>query len=338
MFIADNRFVFTARGIDASVLGLKVGVARPDLIVFDDIEPDESSYSVYQAKKRLVTVTDTIMPMNVRARIVFVGTVTMPGGITHQLVSHKLHPNEDDPAWIVDESVIAHYYPAIVTNEDGSEESLWPEKWPWHWMVSQRHTRSFAKNFMNLPITLDGDYWLEEDFRYGNLETATRTIISIDPAVTTSKAADFTGVAVISYSPSARKCVIRECLALKLSGDKLRARVLALFESDDYVVSGVLIESNQGGDTWLSVFHDMPCRVRFRVQTEKKEIRATNLLDKYQRKNVLHARPLSALQEQMLAYPNVLHDDLIDAVGTGVEYFMRKRRKHEPAGSSVKYD
>ena len=338
MFMSDSRFVFTARGIDASVLGLKVGKARPDLIIFDDIEPDESNYSTYQAAKRLTTVTDTIMPMNTRARVVMVGTVTMPGSITHQLVQHHLHSSDEDPEWIKDEGVIPHYYPAIIIDDEGDEHSLWPEKWPLPWLMAQRHTRSFAKNFMNLPISLDGDYWNEADFRYGEAIAATRTIIAIDPAVTTKKKSDYTGVAVISYSPVLKKCYVREVLQLKLSNDRLRARVLQLLESADYVVGGILIESNQGGDTWLSVFHNMPCRVRFRFNSEKKEVRAVELLNYYQRRVVLHTKPIHALQEQMLAYPNVLRDDMIDAVGIGVKYFMQRRKTTQPGGTAVKYE
>lgn len=43
---------FAARGIDAASLGMKVGEKRPDLLILDDIEPDESSYSAYQTRIR----------------------------------------------------------------------------------------------------------------------------------------------------------------------------------------------------------------------------------------------------------------------------------------------
>ncbi|MBK6874000.1 MAG: hypothetical protein IPG94_22270 [Kineosporiaceae bacterium] len=131
--VADNRamlitaagFVFAARGIDSSNLGLKVGDKRPDLIILDDVEPDESSYSAAQALKRLGTIRDAVLPLSVYARVVLVGTVTMPGSIVHQLV--KAARGEPDlPAWIAEEGFRAHYYAPIT--EAG--ESVWPEKWP----------------------------------------------------------------------------------------------------------------------------------------------------------------------------------------------------------------
>lgn len=91
--VADNRgalqassgFVFTARGVDSGNLGLKVGDRRPDLIICDDLEPGESNYSTAQAAKRLVTLLDDILPLNVAARVILVGTTTMSGGIADNL-------------------------------------------------------------------------------------------------------------------------------------------------------------------------------------------------------------------------------------------------------------
>jgi hypothetical protein len=60
-------------------LGLKVGDRRPDLLVLDDIEPHEAAYSAELAAKRLGTLRDAILPLNVRAHVILVGTVTMAG-------------------------------------------------------------------------------------------------------------------------------------------------------------------------------------------------------------------------------------------------------------------
>src|SRR6185295_11735443 len=56
-----NGFTFAARGIDEGVLGMKVESQRPDLLVLDDIEPDESTYSLYQVRKRLGTLLDAVL-------------------------------------------------------------------------------------------------------------------------------------------------------------------------------------------------------------------------------------------------------------------------------------
>lgn len=96
--VADNRglmqmgngFVFSARGVDAGNLGMKIGERRPDVIICDDLEPGESNYSAFQADKRLTTLIDDILPLNVFARVVLVGTTTMQGSITDQLREHSI--------------------------------------------------------------------------------------------------------------------------------------------------------------------------------------------------------------------------------------------------------
>ncbi|MYS16258.1 hypothetical protein, partial [Streptomyces sp. SID4982] len=126
MYIAGNGFVFAARGIDSSSLGMKVGEQRPDLLLLDDIEPDESSYSPDLARKRRTTLIDAILPLNVYARVVISGTVTMPGSIVHQLVKHARNVETAD--WVREEGFQAHYTPPIIKTAGGYERSVWPAK------------------------------------------------------------------------------------------------------------------------------------------------------------------------------------------------------------------
>ncbi|MET7769907.1 hypothetical protein [Nocardia sp. NPDC005366] len=81
----DNGFSFVAKGIDSKSLGLKIGNTRPDLLLLDDIEPNESNYSAHEARKRLRTVLDSVFYLNDRAHIVLVGTTVMSGSIIDQL-------------------------------------------------------------------------------------------------------------------------------------------------------------------------------------------------------------------------------------------------------------
>ena len=110
----------------------------------------------------LGTIRDAVLPLSVYARVVLVGTVTMPDSIVHQLV--KAARGEPDlPAWIAEEGFRAHYYAPIT--DDG--QSVWPEKWPLAYLESIRHTRTYKKNYLNDPMGADGDYWSESDFKYG---------------------------------------------------------------------------------------------------------------------------------------------------------------------------
>jgi phage terminase large subunit-like protein len=334
MLVTRAGFTFAARGIDSASLGMKVGEKRPDLLILDDIEPDESSYSAYQKAKRESTLVDAILPLNVYARVVLVGTVTMPGSLIHDLVKTRTLPEETPAEWVISERFTCHYYPAILDNGDGTERSIWPEKWPMSFMQEIRHTRAFRKNYQNDPMAADGDYWTDEDFTYRLPEPLTHQLLSIDPAVTSKKKSDYTALAVIGFSKPRRECVVRWARTFKIPpGEQLRALVLRTLETwpDIY---GVLIETNQGGDAWKAILHGLPVPVRTVHQSEPKEVRAARLLNHYQRRRVVHEQRLPAVEEQMVGFPKAPNDDLVDAVGTGVAVFLGRKKAASVSSAS----
>lgn len=331
MLVSKSGFIFAARGIDAGNLGIKVGERRPDLIILDDVEPGESNYSAYQAEKRLGTVRDVVLPMNVNARVTLVGTVTMPGSVVHQLVKHGRGEHVTDrrgDCWICDERFSTHHHQAIVLDEDGTERSIWPARWSTEFLLSIRHTRSYLKNYANDPAGIDGAYWTAEDFRYGDLPGITRRILSVDPAVTTKKTSDFTGLAIVAYSPLTGHALVEKAWSVRLTGGMLRRLLIREIEAADdrdRPISGIYVETNQGGDLWRNdVFHSMPVKVRTVHQDVKKEIRAAEALSHYQRGRVWHLVRLASAEEQMLAFPAAPFDDEVDATGSAVNLFLSK--------------
>lgn len=326
MLHTSDGFVFAAKGVDSATLGLKVGEQRPDLLIFDDIEPHEAQYSPDQARKRLTTITDALFPLNIRARVIMVGTVTMPGSIMHQLVkaSHgTLEPKEAD--WIADEKIRPHHHTPILTGPEGEERSMWPEKWPLQWLQSIRHTRSYAKNYLNDPLGMDGDYWTSDDFRYETLDPPpTRWILQLDPAVTTKGTSDYTGWAVVAYSPAVKRVEVVAAGRVRLTGEALRAWVLRkLLEYER--IKAVRVEVNQGGELWFTVLHNLPVQLLVHSSTESKEVRFSYALDYYQRGGgmVVHRERLRAAEEEMVAFPRAPYDDVADAVVSGVLFFLR---------------
>ena len=326
MLHTSSGFVFAARGVDSASLGMKVGEIRPDLLIFDDVEPDESNYSPMQAKKRLSTLTDALFPLNIRAAIAMVGTVTMPDSIMHQLV--KAAHGIETADWIADEKITPHHHVPILTNDDGTERSMWPEKWSLEWLQSFRHTRSYAKNYLNDPMGRDGDYWTMEDFEYGSLgDSATRWMLQLDPAVTTKGTSDYTGWAIVAYRPTGRERSkpMAEVVAagkLRLVGEALRRWVLARL-AEYPRIKAVRVEVNQGGDLWYTVLHDLPVTLLVHSSTESKEVRFSYALDLYHRGHVLHRERLREAEEQMVSFPDAPYDDIADAVSSGVLYFLK---------------
>lgn len=348
MYHSQSEFTFTAAGLDSEILGLvDPQNRRPDLIILDDIEPDEANYSQYQMRKRRTTVIDTVLAMNEKAHVALIGTVTMPGSIVHQLVE-TVTTTKEIPTWITDEKFKVVYIEPILQNEDGSDRSIWPYKWPMHYLDSIKHTSSYKKNFLNQPIRMDGDYWVPDDFQYWDLgEDATHTLLQIDPATTSKTTSDYYGFAVIQYDPGLseivqgkrkvirpRRVAVLYCRQFRLSPKLIRKKALDVCEAFPQI-GRIRVESNQGGEAWLSVFHDMPVKVVIHSEHINKKVRASHLLNHYQRNRVGHAKSFPELEAQMLAFPNVLNDDMVDAVGAGVAFFLKPPRV--AGGSSQKY-
>jgi hypothetical protein len=339
MLHTSNGFVFAARGVDTASLGLKVGETRPDLLVFDDIEPDEARYSPDLAKKRLGTIQDALLPLNIRAAVVMVGTVTMPGSIMHQLVRVAAGAEDNELQWIRDEKIKPHHHVPILSDDEGNERSMWPEKWPLEWLLSIRHTRSYAKNYANDPMGRDGDYWTSDDFVYDTMGPyATRWILQLDPAVTTKGTSDYTGWAVVAYKPPMtgpllgapssippeRPVVeVVDAGKVKLAGDALRSWVLRKLQEWERI-KAVRVEVNQGGDLWYTVLHSLPAKLIVHTSNESKEVRFAYALDLYQRGHVLHRKRLRELEEQMVSFPRAPYDDIADAAVCGELFFLNE--------------
>lgn len=355
--IRKSGFVFGARGADSKTLGMKVGHQRPDMLILDDIEPGEDQYSEYQVQGRLTTIIDVIFPLSEYAEVVISGTVTLPGSIIHQLVKSVTEPDEEPEDWIGEQNIRVHYYPPIVANDDGTERSIWPAKWPIEFLQAIRHTRSFLKNFANSPMGMNGDYWTKDDFKYGQLSGKTRVMLSIDPAGKDKKNSDWTGLAVVGWAPPLSRangritavdaddlrssvvgnlgmCEVMYAKAVKLIGEKLRAEVLRILEMFPEI-GLVLIEVNQGGEHWIDILHHLPCKIQMIDQSVDKKVRASQSLAHYQRGRVVHTARLNAAEEQMVSFPKAPNDDMVDAIGSAVTRLLRPPKRPGMTGQNV---
>jgi len=229
---------------------------------------------------------------------------------------------DNDLKWVIQYQIAVHHYLPIVEN-NGIEQSLWPSQWSLDYLKSIQHTRDYAMNYLNRPVSMDAGYWADDDIEIEPADNYDKVLLSVDPAVSTKKTADFSAFAVIGTRDNQIYVIHTE--QLRGSPDELRAVTERLIA--DYDVQLVLWEKNYGDTLWKAVLDGIKCKIRFIRNSDKKEARITQSLDAYKRGKVKHSKSMLLLEEQMTSFPNVRHDDLIDAVATGVNYFSTNRAK-----------
>lgn len=317
---------FAARGMDSRALGVKIGAARPDLLVLDDIEPEEGNYSPGEVQRRRTLLLDKILPMNEQAVVAVAGTVTMHGSLMHDVVRAAAG---ERVAWLDDAGFACRHHPAILVDGEGVEHSYWPERHPLAYLHSIRHTRSYALNFAGRPPLPGGTLWTEAHFRYPDRPVPVEgRAVFVDVAMSgpsTRRRHDFTALAVVARPRGRRdRAVVEYARAWRMSFVQLSATIAELCARNPDV-RDVHVEVNAfGGEEAMRASVTVPAGVRlvpYRV-TESKEYRIRRSLRRYEEGRVVHATRLPEYEAQAVAYPDVEHDDLVDVVAAGIEHVL----------------
>jgi hypothetical protein len=323
----ESGATIAARGLGETALGIRSGADRPDLILIDDAEPLED-YTPAAKEKLERKLVEGVLPMgSPHAAVQMAGTTTMFGSMAHDLV--RAARGERTAPWIADTGIRPRYYPAIIVDPDtGLERSLWPQRWPLEELQAMRHTRSFSMNFQNNPSDLASDSWWSESlFRCDERFPAVEHALYVDVATTSRATSDYTAMVVVGRDASGRRAVVEEAWHGRLSPSGIRERVHRKAERNP-TLRTVRVETNQGGSMWEQLLSPLPAGVRLETEhvARSKVDRLREALDHYERRAVVHRRPLRDLEDQARAYPGVSNDDLIDALAGALRWAFPGRK------------
>jgi len=147
-FVTRQDVYFTAKG-----RGEKLRGPRNDLILLDDIEDDQQARS----KERTDALLDTIFEVLYNRLIpvsdsgssfLWIGTILARKSALARVLNLNNSPDPEFP------EVIGKIWKAIMTDADGREYSLWPERFPLGELHKTRlriGTRRFNKEYQNDP-------------------------------------------------------------------------------------------------------------------------------------------------------------------------------------------
>lgn len=180
--------IITTEGVSVRAVGWGAQIRgfRPDLIIMDDIESDETVNSEDSRKKMKEWILKAaINSLRVDGSMIWVGTLINRVSLLHDWI------NNPPMGW---KTIFNQAYIGGV-QEKGRE--LWPEVWP-HERLQQRKAEigsaAFSSEFMNDPLPPEGNSFNPDTFMYFNEEDVPKdygVYIAIDPAFSESPTADF---------------------------------------------------------------------------------------------------------------------------------------------------
>lgn len=220
--------------------------------------------------------------------------------------------------------------------DDGS--LFFPEKLTHEFLEDAKRTMGsylFANQYLNEVIPSDMQTFKREWFRYyDSLPKTLHNFIFVDPALSETDTADYTGIVVVAVDPE-KRWYVRFARRYRLTPTQLIDQIFKLNKEFSPQIIGIEEVAYQKA---LLYFLDEEMRRRdellpikgVRPPTDKtKQMRILSLVPRFEWERLYLARGLSDLELELLSFPRGAHDDLIDALA-GVEYIYHAPTVENP--------
>ena len=318
-----------AAGIDTNLVG-----SHPDMVVFDDVHNRDNTMTREQVEKVILRYRDVLDLLEPQGQLIVIGT---------RWVEWDLY------AWLMDKDneVSKSYEVMIRKAHEGNLETgegfsaLWPGKFSQKELLTRLREKGvyeFSALYMNNPVPSEDADFKREWFQYYDLELyrgkEMKTFITIDPAISLQKNADFTAIVVTGidqFSNIFIKDIVRgHFKPSEIIGEIFRLNELwhpqmIILETIAYqkALAYALREEMNRRGRFLPI-HEIN-------QHEKSKYeRIRGLQPIYMNKKIFHRKniPLTIyLEEELLTFPRSRHDDLMDSFSMVLEFLSPPRPK-----------
>lgn len=341
----SGGFTVDAVGLDSDVRGAKLDQARPDLIVFDDIDQEHDSAET--TLKKIETLTRAILPAQAEHSVTFgVQNLIIPNGVFARLLGVSAEPADflvrrkvmgGGPIPAVRDLVLDHdqrddHSAVIVAGEPTWEglsldrcQALIDEYGETAFLIECQHEVGLRGGGMFDHLTFL--HCTPED-----VPDLTMTTVWVDPAVTDTDRSDAMGIQADGLAADGTIYRLRSWEQRSSPETALTLAISWGFELGARVVG---VETDQGGDTWRSVFNaametvlaerpEWRDKPRPNFASEKagagngpKTERAARMLADYERsgRTIVHVIGSSStvLESSLNRFPRSKPFDLVDA-------------------------
>jgi len=225
------RVNIRARGGGGQIRGF-----RPDCVILDDIESDESVASEEQRKKlknwMYSACLNTLLP---KGQLIMIGTILHPSSLLSECLT-------SDNGW--EKRVLKAYKDGI--QEPGHE--LWPAMWP-HKRLQERKreigTWAFEREFMNNPLSDESSPIKAHQIReWAELPKQYSAVITVDPAYSDDEKADYKVASLVAIDQNMNRYLVTYIRTHESIGT-FQDSIINLWLQNKLTVSGLGIP-NQG--------------------------------------------------------------------------------------------
>lgn len=297
-----NGVMLQARGMGQAMRGTKYLDCRPDMVLMDDIETDETVSTLDQRNKVKRWVFKTMIPAcDPNARIRWIGNRLHPEAI--------LVETSKDPEWV------HHRYPIEYIDTNGNRQASWVARFPLEWIDKKR--ASFARKAMlnefNQEYMCEARAEEEKAFSSEMVRVIPRSRVweavygMFDPARTVKRTSAETGFACWSYVGN--KLVVWDAWGKLLKPDEI---INEMFTFDNIYAPVLIGFEGDGLNEWaaqpirqaqITRRHALPLREAYAPKDRSKGDFIKSLQPFFKAGEVEFAKELPELREQILSFP-----------------------------------
>ena len=250
-----NGYVIDAIGLDTAKRGSRIMDARPDFMIFDDIDAKGDSPTI--TRRKIDTITTSLLPAgSVDASAMFVQNMIIDTGVFAQL-------SQTSPPFLKNR-VLSGPFPALrnfAWHMESTGKIVISGEPTWdsigvvdcQRIVDEIGLTAFRSEYQH-EITNEGSLFENVKFQRVNLGDTPptwRRIVAVDPAVTSDDGSDSHGICVAGID-DAGKIYFYDSWERRENPEHCLRK--ALYFAIKYNADRVRIEGNQGGDMWLSLW------------------------------------------------------------------------------------
>lgn len=251
-----NGFIVDAMGLDSARRGAKIEDARPDLIIIDDIDGQEDSKVTVDKKIR--SLTQKILPAGAyNLAVLAIQNLIHPDSIFSQMY--------DGRADFLANRIVSGPFPAIeglttelrdgrymITGGDATWEGQNLDRC--QQMLDDMGLSAFLKECQHDVEAPLGGIWDHVEFKhidFDELPDLVRVSLWVDPAVTNTDQSDNQAISISGIDEDGK---MYRLFAWEQRSSPRATLRLAVLKAIEYGSLMVGVETDQGGDVWLSAY------------------------------------------------------------------------------------